>query len=931
MSGHVELDARTPLVLDDATATWRVADGHVDLFAATVEGGRITGRRMPVLTLPKGSVITGVEPVDGISLVAVGVEGSVLAPLAEDDDRVEVVELLVRDLFATHLIRPAEDDVDAWPLLVGGSTTLEAGAPVRTCRGMTWARGVALELDGLRLDGIVPLPPSLVVRAAEAGELAGLDGSDALAEPAGWDGVRSIVRATLAATAKASAAAEDETRDAINARVAHDAEDRLAAFTALARTLDAAELPPSGDELDPLTDALRLVSEAIGVVWTTPSPSAIRAGRLTTLGNRSRVRVRRVLLDGEWWREDAGPLLARRASDQAPVALLPRGSGRYVLVDPADGSRTRVDRELAGTLEVDAWMPYRPLPDRPLGGRDLLRYVWTDIRRDLLAVGITGLVLGLLSVVPAIIIQRIFGDAVPMGNTAHVAGLVTLLIGVAIAAALLTVAQGFSLLRAESRASTGLQAAVWDRLLRLPAPFFRGYTAGDLAQRADGIEMIRTLVTSSILLSLLGTLFSLVNLVYLFTIQPAAALGAVGVILLAFLATGIAIKHQLPHQRDIQAAQGRLTGLAFQMLSGIPKLRVAAAESRAYARWAREFAGLKRSFFHSQLAFVALAVISAVLPAFASVVVFAIILGVDPGIGAAAFLGFSTSFGAVITAFIILLTAATTLVAVVPLYERALAILQEEPESTGEGIDPGTLLGRIDVESVSMAYGPGLPTVLHDISFSVQPGEFVAIVGPSGAGKSSLLRALLGFEELERGVVSYDGTDLNLLDVGVVRRQIGTVVQDGRLLPGTVVQNILGTKQLTHEDAWQAARWAGLEADIKAMPLGMQTFIAEGASTISGGQRQRILIARALVGRPRIVFFDEATSALDNVTQSIVSRSLEDLQATRVVIAHRLSTVRRADRVIVIDKGRVVEQGTYDDVLAQGGVFAQLVGRQELG
>ena len=853
-----DLDARTPLVLDDPAAVWRIAAGHVDLFAAAVDGGRVVGRRSPVATLHVGDVIAGILPAGDVALVAVGIEGTALDLIGETDEAAPAAGRIARALRTQHLC----------------------------------------------------------------------GGDAAAAEP--WSDLRAAEHAVLAELAHRIATADDDAREAIGQRVAVDAQDRTAAFVALARTLE--PLPvDAADDGSPLAAALRLVAEAAGAEWVEPTPSALRAGRISTLGDASNVRVRRVVLDGSWWRDDAGPLLALRVDDGAPVALLPRRGGRYDLVDPAAGTRQRVDAASAATLQPDAWMPYRPLPDRPLRGRDLVRYAWHDARGDVTTLAAAGLMLGLLSIVPAIVVQRIFGTAVPMANGSLVLGFVALLIGVAIASALLAVAQGFALLRTESRASTGLQAAVWDRLLRLPVPFFRGFKAGDLAQRADGIEAIRVLVTSSVLITALTTVFSLVNIAYLFTIEPAASLGALGVVTAAFLITGVAIRYQLPHQRRIQESQGRLGSLAFQMLSGIAKLRVAGAESRGYAQWAREFATLKHAFYRSQLAFVVLAVISATLPAVASIVVFAIILAVDSGIGAAAFLAFSTSFGTVITSFIGLLTTATTLVAVVPLYERALSILQAQPETVGDGIDPGQLAGRIDIESVTMAYGPGLPHVLHDVSLTVQPGEFVAVVGPSGAGKSSLLRALLGFEQLEKGIVAYDGTDLRALDLGVVRRQIGTVVQNGKLLPGTILHNIIGTKHLTHEDAWQAARWAGLEADVRAMPLGLQTFISEGASTISGGQRQRILIARALVGRPRIVFLDEATSALDNVTQNVVSAALDELDATRLVIAHRLSTVRRADRIVVLDAGRIVESGTYDELVAGGGLFTRLVERQEIG
>ena len=210
----------------------------------------------------------------------------------------------------------------------------------------------------------------------------------------------------------------------------------------------------------------------------------------------------------------------------------------------------------------------------------------------------------------------------------------------------------------------------------------------------------------------------------------------------------------------------------------------------------------------------------------------------------------------------------------------------------------------------------------------INAGEFVAIVGPSGCGKSTLFRLLLGFEQPEAGSIFYDAQDLKGLDLNSVRRQIGVVLQNSTLFRGDVFANIIGSKPLTLDDAWEAARLAGLDNDLRQMPMGMHTVITDGGGGLSGGQRQRLMIARAIVSKPRILLFDEATSALDNNTQAIVSRSLEGLKATRIVIAHRLSTVQNADRIYVFDEGNVVQSGTFTELIQQDGLFAALAKRQ---
>jgi ABC-type bacteriocin/lantibiotic exporter with double-glycine peptidase domain len=323
------------------------------------------------------------------------------------------------------------------------------------------------------------------------------------------------------------------------------------------------------------------------------------------------------------------------------------------------------------------------------------------------------------------------------------------------------------------------------------------------------------------------------------------------------------------------------------------------------------------------------AVFTAAYPVLASLVLFGVMaLSLDPRPPIGALLAINAAFGQFVAAALALSEVLPALLLVVPAYERARPILRAAPEVETGQVAPGELSGAIAVDRVSFRYTADGPLVLDDVSLEFGPGEFVALVGASGSGKSTLLRLLLRFESPAAGAVFYDGHDLALLDARAVRRQIGTVLQSGRLMSGDILTNIVGASSLTVDDAWAAARMARLDEDIEAMPMGMHTIIGEGGSTLSGGQRQRLLIARAIVGRPRMVFFDEATSALDNRTQDVVTRSLEELAATRVVIAHRLSTVVNADRIYVLQNGRVVESGTYRQLMQQRGVFAGLARRQ---
>jgi NHLM bacteriocin system ABC transporter ATP-binding protein len=390
---------------------------------------------------------------------------------------------------------------------------------------------------------------------------------------------------------------------------------------------------------------------------------------------------------------------------------------------------------------------------------------------------------------------------------------------------------------------------------------------------------------------------------------------------------------QVAYQREMATIRGHISGTVLQFIAGIPKLRVSGAENRAFTIWASEFTNQKLISSRSRKAQNHLAVFSSVFPVICSAFIFYFTaqLMADPKgtpLSTGDFVAFNSAFTQFLVAALRLSSAIVSVLAIVPLYERAKPVFQTLPETTIAKSHPGELTGSIEVNHVVFRYREGTPLVLRDLSLSIPAGQFVAIVGPSGSGKSTLFRMLLGFEKPESGSVYYDGQDLGGLDLQAVRRQIGVVLQNGRLFSGDVFSNIVGSAPLTIDDAWEAARLAGLDQDLKNMPMGMHTVVSEGGSGLSGGQRQRLMIARAIVGKPRLLLFDEATSALDNQTQSTVSASRQGLQATRVVIAHRLSTILHADRIFVLDRGVIVQSGTYQELIAQPGLFVELAKRQ---
>jgi ABC-type bacteriocin/lantibiotic exporter with double-glycine peptidase domain len=371
-------------------------------------------------------------------------------------------------------------------------------------------------------------------------------------------------------------------------------------------------------------------------------------------------------------------------------------------------------------------------------------------------------------------------------------------------------------------------------------------------------------------------------------------------------------------------------------------VRMSGAENHAFRVWAQRFADQKRLSFSLGRLQNVLMTLGGGFQLLAPLVIFWAIYRMQsadtaaslPGLPAlpplttGEFVAFYAAFGIFAAATIELCNASLSLLVIVPFYERLKPILSAAPENDGAKPQPGRLNGEIAVSHLHFRYTADGPWVLKDVSFSIRRGEFVALVGPSGCGKSTMLRLLLGFEQPSSGAVLYDGLDLAQLDARALRQQLGVVLQESRLLPTDIFRNIVGDSSRTVDEAWEAAERAGLADDIRQMPMGLNTIVSEGGGTFSGGQAQRLLIARALVAKPRIVFFDEATSALDNKAQAVVTDSLERLDATRVVIAHRLSTLVDAHRIIYFDGGQIQEEGTYAELMAKGGLFAQLAQRQ---
>ncbi len=677
--------------------------------------------------------------------------------------------------------------------------------------------------------------------------------------------------------------------------------------------------------------ACRLVAEAAGIALAGPAQNGTESDRLDPVERvalASRVRTRAVLLDGRWWRDNVGPLVGHRALSGAPVALLWRRGG-YVAVHPATGRETPIEKANAEEFEPRAVMFYRPLPDRALSPLRLLRFTLRGTGGDLTNLLISGLVTVAIGALVPIATGKVLGQFVPKAQTGLIVQVCLAVMVSGVVAAAFMLMQNLTILRLEGRIEATLQPAVWDRLLRLPTKFFTQRSTGELASAAMGVSAIRRLLAGvgpTVAQSVTVGAMNLGLLLWFSVPMALAAIGMLVVIAAVFLGLGL---WQVRWQRRLVVLGNKLNNQAFQTLRGLPKLRVAAAENYAYAAWAAQFARSRELQQKVGRIKNLSAVLGSVYLPLCSLLMFMLLAGPARGsMSAAAFLTFLTSVTMLLTAVTQITGAFVSLVAALPLYEEIKPVLEATPEVRTASTRPGPLTGAMEARRLSFRYSDDGPLVLDDVSFSVRQGEFVAIVGPSGCGKSTLLRLLIGFDKPVSGSVLYDGQDLAALDQSAVRRQCGVVLQHAQPFTGSILDVICGTEPYTPEEAMAAAELAGLAEDIKRMPMGLHTIVA-GSGAISGGQRQRLMIAQALIRRPRILFFDEATSALDNETQRTVIESTKALNATRVVIAHRLSTVLDADRVIVMEDGKVAQQGAPAELLADTtGRLHELVRRQ---
>lgn len=689
---------------------------------------------------------------------------------------------------------------------------------------------------------------------------------------------------------------------------------------------------------------VRAVAHSIGMptdrIFIEP-PIAKRLDQVNLLKrliNKGNMNIRLVSLGKNWYSQDCGTLLGYYGENKELVALMPSSSHSYKMVSAKNPEGIPVDANVASGLDKDGFQCYGGFPARKLNMKDVMQFMLQHCwKHDYITIILCSLAAGIIPLASPIITQTIFSDLIPINDYQGLSAVTQIMLLTGFTTAALTMVRSVAVLRITNHVDMSVEAAMWSRLLQLPVKFFRRFETGELMSRMNGIDSIKSFFTGEFVGQVFNFIFSFWSLLLMNYYSTSLTIRAMLLWFVYFIIIAFIYRRIIGFQQEMVKASNEADGLIQQIFSGLDKFRVHGAENQAFNLWSKVFGKKWKWVMKMRWQGNYNGIISVIQPFILSMLLYYTVIkdmelalssGKAMSMPYADFLAFQAAFSVFNATVVGIVPLVAQLFTIRPYIDNLKPILEAEPEVTEDKAEADILTGMLKVENITFRYDQDLPDVLHDISFEIKPGENVAIVGKSGCGKSTLLRLLLGMEVPNQGAIYYDNQNLQDLSLSSVRNQLGVVLQSGQLMTGTIYENIIGTSPLSIDDAWEAAEKCGIANDIREMPMGMHTIISEGSSNISGGQKQRILIARAIVARPAIVILDEATSALDNKTQAIVMESLNSMNSTRIVVAHRLSTIQEADRILVMEAGRLVEQGSFDELLAENGVFAKLAKRQ---
>lgn len=652
--------------------------------------------------------------------------------------------------------------------------------------------------------------------------------------------------------------------------------------------------------------------------------------KLTYTLSQFDIEYHKVELNENYVGDPNAPLLMFTIVNDIPVVLFPKGKDKYAYINYHTGKKVKIDAKLVNKLEIEVYSFYRPLPSKKVSIKEYFKYITKSVRPlDIaLLVLFSAAVSGIGMVLPYL--TRILTGQVAANKDIHQFIYISIyVVATATGLLLMRAIQSFVNSRISIKIEKAVLAATMMRVLSLPASFFKKYNTGKLSARFASVPRLASIIINGIFITLVSVVMSLA---YLFQLVGFAPTLILPVVLILLVSTVFSISFSLL-QRKYQKKQLELSskeaGVTYELINGIQKIRLAGSEKRVFAKWANSYARSAKVIYHPPLILRLAPAINLLITLLGNIVLYYVAIRNNVDVGS--YMAFTTSYGVLSSAFASVVEMVGVIFTIQPVYNMARPILEADIENTQNKKIVESISGNIKLENVSFRYSETGPLIVNDLSLEIKEGDYIAIVGQTGCGKSTLVRLLLGFEKPLKGKVLYDNMNIEELDTSSLRRNIGTVMQNGSLFHADIYSNIIiSCPSMSEEDAWAAAEIANIADDIREMPMGMKTVISEGQGGISGGQKQRIMIARAIVHKPKVLIFDEATSALDNKTQKSISDSINKLKCTRIVIAHRLSTIQNADRIIMLEGGKIIEDGNYQQLIAKKGKFAELVDRQRL-
>ena len=667
-------------------------------------------------------------------------------------------------------------------------------------------------------------------------------------------------------------------------------------------------------------------------IKTKEVPAKIRdlEDRLDYLLSASGIMYRQVILEDDWHKDAMGAMITRLEEDGSVITILPGTLGGYEYTDPRTGKKVRITGKEEKKIGKEAFCFYRPLPQRQLTLKDLFRYMAGVLNGwDYVSFALAALMITLVGMLMPLLNHILMDQVVGSGSERLLAAVMSFMLFATAGSIVMSIVRQLLLSRINIKLNLNVQAAVMMRVLSLPASFFKEYSSGELNQYLNYMNSLCNQLVETIFSTGITGVFSLVYLTQIFAYARSLVVPSL-LITISTVVIGMAASvMQVSINKESMRLNAKEKGMTYALINGVEKIRLSGAENRAFVRWSNLYAQ-EADLIYNLPAFIKLnKVITAAISLVGTIVMYYI--AVRSSVTVADYYAFNAAYAYISSAFSSIASVALTAASIKPSLDSIRPLLEAEPELQENRETVTNITGQIELSHVTFRYTEDGPAILDNLDLNIKARQYVAICGRTGCGKSTLVRLLLGFEKPQKGSIFYDRKDISRLDLHSLRKLIGTVMQDSYLFSGSIFENIsISAPTMTIEEAWEVAEISGLADDIRAMPMGMHTVLQEGKGGISGGQRQRLMIARALAQKPKVLIFDEATSALDNITQKQVSDALDKMRCTRIVIAHRLSTIRHCDRILVLDKGKIVEDGTYEELIALDGYFAELVSRQRM-